>query len=234
MNPALRTWTLRLALAIACALIATPAHAHDQRASYAKVTFAKGNALELELLIRLTELKAQDATISSGRYKQALASSVHVLRGDAACRADPESLREPPADPGWYRLRVRLLCPGRGDYSLESQLGGPGGLLFVRGAGAELVAVAFGERARLPWLEARGAPPEPSLSEWLGLGVRHIWAGADHLVFLILLLLSSPRLRELAKTVSGFTVGHSLTLAARRMAERMAADPQASRNGRAD
>lgn len=33
---------------------------------------------------------------------------------------------------------------------------------------------------------------------------------------------------------NGRSVGHSLTLAARRMAERMAADPQASRNGRAD
>ncbi|MCB9608224.1 MAG: HupE/UreJ family protein [Polyangiaceae bacterium] len=190
------------------------ASAHDQRAGYVRVVQAKGNALSLELSIPTTRLKARDKSISPQRYQRSLIADVTVMRGPWPCRVDPESFSEPRAEPGWYRLRVRLLCPGSGNYSLESQLGGPGSLLFARGEGPELVAVGFGTKRPLPWLTAQGKPPEPSLASWLFLGVRHIWAGADHLTFLVLLLLCSARLRDLAKTVTGFTLGHSLTLIA--------------------
>ena len=47
------------------------------------------------------------------------------------------------------------------------------------------------------------------------LGVRHIAEGTDHLLFLLALLLSAARtsLWNIVKAVSGFTLGHSLTLA---------------------
>lgn len=49
---------------------------------------------------------------------------------------------------------------------------------------------------------------------YLWLGVEHIWFGADHLLFVFgfVLLVADPR--RLAGAVTGFTVGHSLTLAA--------------------
>lgn len=212
MRERLRRALVALAICTLSVLATRWARAHDQRASYARVTFAKGNALTLELLLRISELRAQDPAISRALYRRTLAESVNVLRGTASCRMDPESLSEPPADPGWYRLRLRLLCPGSGTFRLESELGGPGSLIFVRGEGPELVAVGYGEEQALPWLDTRGPPPQPSWVGWLGLGVRHIWAGADHVVFLVLLLLCSARLGELAKTVTGFTLGHSLTL----------------------
>ncbi len=67
------------------------------------------------------------------------------------------------------------------------------------------------------------------LGQLFALGMRHIAAGPDHLVFLLLLLLTAPRqavagrwrtvrppgaaLRHVAFTISAFTAGHSLTLA---------------------
>ncbi|MGE0326362.1 MAG: HupE/UreJ family protein [Polyangiaceae bacterium] len=204
-----------VACAWLCVLLATSsASAHDQRAGYARVVQAKGNALSLELSIPTTRLKARDPRVSPESYQRSLVADVQMFRGPWPCRVDPESLSEPPAEPGWYRLQARLLCPGSGKYRLESRLGGPGGLLFARGDGPELVAVGFGSKRSLPWLDTLGHAPEPSLATWLFLGVRHIWAGADHLTFLVLLLLCSARLRDLAKTVTGFTLGHSLTLIA--------------------
>jgi len=44
------------------------------------------------------------------------------------------------------------------------------------------------------------------------LGVHHILTGADHLLFVFGLLLLVPAARPLAKTITAFTLGHSITL----------------------
>jgi hypothetical protein len=49
--------------------------------------------------------------------------------------------------------------------------------------------------------------------EYLRLGVMHILSGPDHMAFLVGLVLISRRLRDLVYAVSGFTIGHSVTLA---------------------
>jgi hypothetical protein len=59
--------------------------------------------------------------------------------------------------------------------------------------------------------EPRGAR---GILGYLRLGVEHILSGWDHLAFLLLLIVVASRLREVALLVTGFTVGHSVTLAA--------------------
>jgi hydrogenase/urease accessory protein HupE len=51
-------------------------------------------------------------------------------------------------------------------------------------------------------------------SEYSWLGVQHILQGPDHLLFVLGLLLLVRGWRALVKTITAFTVGHSLTLAA--------------------
>jgi hypothetical protein len=48
--------------------------------------------------------------------------------------------------------------------------------------------------------------------QYLVLGMEHILGGIDHLAFLAALLLLVPSLRQLIWIVSGFTIGHSITL----------------------
>jgi hydrogenase/urease accessory protein HupE len=48
---------------------------------------------------------------------------------------------------------------------------------------------------------------------YLMLGVRHILTGADHLCFVLALLLLVPNRVMLLKTITAFTIAHSLTLA---------------------
>ena len=45
------------------------------------------------------------------------------------------------------------------------------------------------------------------------MGTMHIFTGVDHMSFLLGLVLISRRLRDLVFVVTGFTIGHSLTLA---------------------
>lgn len=56
------------------------------------------------------------------------------------------------------------------------------------------------------------APPPRALA-FLALGTRHIFEGWDHLLFLILLLIISRTRRRTVLAVTGFTLGHSVTLA---------------------
>jgi hypothetical protein len=60
--------------------------------------------------------------------------------------------------------------------------------------------------------------PAPSALEvaraYTGLGVEHILRGADHLLFVLALLLLVDGTRRLVATITAFTLAHSLTLAA--------------------
>jgi HupE / UreJ protein len=49
--------------------------------------------------------------------------------------------------------------------------------------------------------------------EFVRMGTMHIFTGVDHMSFLLGLVLISRRLRDLVFVVTGFTIGHSLTLA---------------------
>jgi hydrogenase/urease accessory protein HupE len=61
--------------------------------------------------------------------------------------------------------------------------------------------------------EAPGTPPLPGFRAYLRLGVEHILTGADHLLFLLGLLVVCRRFRTVAAIVTCFTVAHSVTLA---------------------
>ncbi len=51
------------------------------------------------------------------------------------------------------------------------------------------------------------------LIQYVGMGINHILTGVDHMSFLVGLVLISRRLRDLVYVITGFTLGHSITLA---------------------
>ena len=69
------------------------------------------------------------------------------------------------------------------------------------------------DRATLDVSGAGGELQEASFLEFIRMGVMHIFTGADHMSFLLGLVLISRRLKDLVFVVTGFTIGHSLTLA---------------------
>ena len=51
-----------------------------------------------------------------------------------------------------------------------------------------------------------------SFGDYISLGIKHISTGYDHLAFLLGILLLNQNLRRILLAVTGFTLGHSLTL----------------------
>jgi len=60
---------------------------------------------------------------------------------------------------------------------------------------------------------ATAAAPSNSFVDFLLLGVRHIWTGYDHLLFLFGLLIVTRNFTSALKIITCFTIAHSLTLA---------------------
>jgi hypothetical protein len=63
---------------------------------------------------------------------------------------------------------------------------------------------------QLPAGEKSGLP----VASYLALGIEHIWTGIDHLLYVFGLILLVPNWRMLLKTITAFTVAHSITLGA--------------------
>ena len=110
----------------------------------------------------------------------------------------------------------------------------PGGLpgteVGIEGLPASIVDVlARVERADGTTQVARLLPGRPRFTvdaaqdgvgvsrTYLGLGVRHILEGIDHLLFVLALMLIVGDVRRLLITITAFTLAHSLTLAAATM-----------------
>jgi hypothetical protein len=85
----------------------------------------------------------------------------------------------------------------------------------IQFADGEVVEQLFTQETRLFDLTASqgGKYKSAGFLDFVKMGVMHIFTGIDHMSFLLGLVLISRRLRDLVFVVSGFTLGHSITLA---------------------
>jgi HupE / UreJ protein len=146
-----------------------------------------------------------------------------------------------PAQPAWgldsleqrsdgvyLRLGAQITCAAPAavklDYGLMQDIDPTHRLLLQSGLDGQRQAAVLAPGARSSMeLARRGAPASgpATLANFFTEGVQHILSGYDHLAFLLALLLPisllarerSSGLAKLLFTVTGFTLGHSVTLA---------------------
>jgi len=116
--------------------------------------------------------------------------------------------------------RFELVCPGglRADDRLELDWSREGALVTARWRdGVEVARYFPRERGtvvvRLGELRAGSGSLTDAARRYFGLGVVHILLGLDHLLFVTGLLFLVTGAWPLVKTVTAFTLAHSLTLA---------------------
>jgi len=69
-------------------------------------------------------------------------------------------------------------------------------------------------RATTPFIEINHENTNFELFlEYVNLGIKHIWSGYDHLLFVLSLVLLATTMRKLLFSISAFTLAHSVTLA---------------------
>jgi hydrogenase/urease accessory protein HupE len=110
------------------------------------------------------------------------------------------------------RIRVRSTLLDRlpfGHRQYFSLIGGDGATL------AEKLLSGSNHDADAPLAEvALGTTPvSHPFSEFLGMGIKHILTGYDHLLFLFAVLIGCKRISSVVKIITAFTVAHSISLA---------------------
>lgn len=223
--------------ALLCALVASVARAHERSVSRSRWTIDRvarpggGEVLEYTVALSLSarDLGAAPALASSpppargrldARAQTYLMEHVRLESARGRCAPDPDSARGGVVD-GRVTLRWRGSCPDAGPWTLRGELlvdALPGHLHFARARGPDGRSrervLSDGARAWRSAPASSGARESITLARALALGVEHILGGYDHLLFVLGLVLGAPaRARALAWVITGFTAGHSLTLA---------------------
>lgn len=212
------------ALVILAALTAAdPGAAHERTVSYSTVEVA-GSHVRLGVRLSALDVSRLPWVPAAGAALEArlggyLAERLTVTAGGAPCGVSRAPQRLPaPADQLAFVWEVT--CPAPTGLELSSAIlreEAPSHLHFARlrrdgAAGGERVLNEAAPRWALDG-GAAGAAPGESFADFVRLGVEHILSGADHLVFLLGLLLLGGTLGDLVRVITGFTVAHSLTLA---------------------
>ncbi len=179
--------------------------------------------VQATLLIPLQEKNQPLSTLLAGH----LAASLHVRQSGAPCRASvPRTL---PAPSGSLRMQIIFSCPNNvktAGWTLRDDAFFPFASTHVHIAQIENDSEArefvFTDTWREHTMrEPQGARQKKSahtgfwvnFATYIRLGISHILHGFDHLAFVTALILLARSYKAVALLVTGFTLGHSVTLA---------------------
>ena len=209
-----------LAALLLCAGVSGGARAHTRSESHTSWTI-DGRLVRVDVTVPDLEAKR----IDSGGQRPTDADMIAYLRPKigvlAANRECP--VAAPPhmmlAAPRFRRTEFIFDCPGTADmhlhfeafFELISSHIDLAQIQFHNGDFVEQMFTADGHTLDLKASQG-GQLADAGFLRFVGMGIMHIFTGVDHMSFLLGLVLISRRLRDLIFVVTGFTIGHSLTL----------------------
>ena len=212
----------RIVLAVFAVVFASAsASAHNRSESYSHWYLGDGGVTAI-VTIPLREVmllyRDGDASIPPRRLFQShLEENVGVFADGVACSRTASDVLE--AATGFVRVELTYSCDGRTVDEIRLRAMYDVVPAHVHYAKLHRGGVALGEKLLTDsadrWSFATlDAVQSASFSSFLRIGVEHIAGGIDHIAFLFGLLLIAGTAGRSVIAVTGFTLGHSLSLAA--------------------
>jgi len=215
-----RTRTGLRCCAALLALWGASAQAHTKSETHSVWQIA-GTIVRLSFTIPLPEskrlAKPDEDQPPDARVLEYLQQHLSVRSGGGLCSATPG--RALAATSQFRRFEMTFTCPSSADIKLHSSAFFelvPSHVTFaqIETGDGQFVEQLFTEGHREVDASAGDAQlRDARFIEYVRLGIMHILTGPDHMSFLLGLVLISRRLRDLVFVVTGFTIGHSITLA---------------------
>jgi len=213
---------LRVILALLVVFGTTPAFAHTKSETQS-VWRIVGSTVHVAYTIpeiELPRLAHNGTPISDAELADYVRKNVTVQHGNDLCQRT-EDVRAITATTGFRRFEFAYTCPDANGIRIHSSAFFPivpthvTYAQIVTDSGAFISQLLTADQQSLALSSATGQSPlqNASFFEYIGLGIMHIFTGYDHQVFLLGLVLISKRLRDLVFCITGFTLGHSVTLA---------------------
>lgn len=201
-------------------LVSGWAHAHNLGTSYSQWQLSESGA---SVTARISQLQLSRLQLDP-RYTEQYAEKVATLLArDLQLWAEKQRCTTHEAKAGieadgWVSARWHVDCPSAQPWTLRTRLlenVAPSHLHFVRIDAPQQPTQQRVLNFAHPSLTLDATVPEAnSLQQFIGIGLSHILSGWDHLAFILMLILLAPRLRDVVWLATGFTLAHSLTLAA--------------------
>jgi hypothetical protein len=211
---------VRLGVGLIALLFAHLAQAHERSESTSHWTLVGG---ELHGVVTARTREVTRLTVPGDSYASlAQIFATHVQRSiaasvDGTACAQPQAPALLESEPGYVRVDVRMQCPAGDVLALKVDL-----LFGVAPSHHHFLYVAAGDSSREAILSAAEPSTEVELRasasrrnnilQFVEMGIEHIATGVDHLAFLLALLITARTARQVLAIVTGFTVGHSITL----------------------
>jgi len=200
-----------------------PAEAHNRSQSFSSWDI-NGDTLNVIFTVKAREVtrlpplegdfKTLDALLTAH-----LQHSIKVDSGGQFCQSNGEPISLPAAK-GYVRARWSFSCADQGDRTLHLD-----SFFSVASSHVHYARVAFAEEMAEQYLftddqrsqvvnrfSSRIETFHHAFLQYAELGIEHIFSGLDHIAFLLALMLLLRRLRDVVWMVTGFTLGHSITL----------------------
>jgi HupE / UreJ protein len=205
---------------LALGLLGAGAQAHTKSETHS-VWQISGKVVHLSFTIPLPESKRL-ATADEGQPPDARVIDYLQHHLSVGSSAGTCSLRQPralAATPQFRRFDLTFDCPSATDIKLHSSAFFelvPSHVTFaqIETDDDQFIEQLFTQDHQQVDASADAAElRDASFFEYIRLGIMHILTGPDHMSFLLGLVLISRRLRDLVFVVTGFTIGHSVTLA---------------------
>jgi hypothetical protein len=200
---------------------AVPAQSHTKSTSYSNWRI-EGTNVHLSFTAPLVETarlnRLGETQPPNDRVEEYLAERLSVTDGDRSCAlvASPKPLA---ATSQFRRFEMEFRCPSGKSIALHSSaffdlVPSHVSLAQIQTNDGRLIQQLFTKDNQT--LETSGKDEgmrNSGLFNYVEMGIMHIFTGVDHMSFLLGLILISRRLRDLVFVVTGFTIGHSATLA---------------------
>jgi hypothetical protein len=156
---------------------------------------------------------------SSAQLGHYLAARLAAFSGDQRCSL-VEGPRALAASAGYYRYDLVFKCPTADDIRIHSAafydlVKSHTNFAHIEDGGRFFEQILTQDHQEVPVAGAAdgGELENASFLTYVSMGIMHIFTGIDHMSFMLGLVLISRRVRDLLFVVTGFTIGHSLTLA---------------------
>jgi hypothetical protein len=227
VSPLLRPFAAAQALVLLAVLSLTvglsgPAFAHTRSETHSDWQI---NGTHVETTVAIPEIEVKrlgppNSTITNEQVARYMQGKVTVSADGQPC-ANPGGAKALAATGQFRRVQYEFDCPSDktmklGFTAFFEIVPSHTDFAQISQAGHDFVEQLFLDDTRV--IPVGGPSSEQALRnagffKYVQMGIMHIFTGVDHMSFLVGLVLLSKRTKDLLFVVTGFTIGHSITLA---------------------
>jgi HupE / UreJ protein len=212
----------RLLVVLLALLVSAPALAHTKSETQS-VWRMVGPSIHVAYTIpdiELPRLAKPDGTpASDADLVNYVRERLSVLQDGEACERT-QDVRQVAATQSFHRYEFSFTCQGTEGISIHSSAFFdivPTHVTYaqvITDSGEFISQLLTPAQQTLELSSASGDSPLQSASffTYILMGIDHIYTGYDHQAFILALVLLSSRLRDLVFVITGFTIGHSISL----------------------